>query len=87
MTHSTGMARLSCLAFVGALLTLSSCAPLQNYGRSSTIALKCSREGDDRRGPEPKAVPRNPVPTTPADSVAMPRTTAAAIKCDGGLPR
>ena len=87
MTHPTGITRLSGLAFLGALVTLTSCAPLQNYGRATTIALKCSREGDYRRGPEPNAVPRNPVPTTPADSIARPTTTAAAIRCDGGLPR
>ena len=87
MAHTARTTRLAGLAFLGALLALTSCAPLQNYGRATTIALKCSREGDYRRGPEPGAVPRNPLPTTPADSIATPRTTAAAIACDGGLPR
>lgn len=87
MTHSSGFTRLSCLAFLGTLLTLGSCAPVRNHARATSIALKCSQEGEDRRGGEPGAVPRNPVPTTPADSIARPKTTAAAIACDGGLPR
>ena len=87
MTHSTGSTRFSCLAFLCLLTVAASCTPLRNYGRSTSIALKCSPEAEERRGGEPRAVPVNPVPTTPSDSLARPKTTAAAIKCDGGLPR
>ena len=92
MTHSSRSTRLSCLAFLGALLTLASCSPLRNYGRSVAIAQECIA-ADELRGQrgrgehEPINAPGSPVPVTPADNIAQPNGTAAAITCDGGLTR
>jgi hypothetical protein len=87
VSRSTRVAIFAGLVLLCASPLIASCTPLRNYGRATTIALKCSPEGKERRGGEPGAVPVNPVPTTPADSIARPKTTAAAIACDGGLPR
>ena len=92
MAHSRLSTQLSCLAFLGATLTLASCTPLRTYGRSVAISQECIA-ADELRGQrgrgerEPVNAPGSPVPVTPADSVARPNGTAAAITCDGGLTR
>ncbi|HEX6643376.1 MAG TPA: hypothetical protein VF037_01795 [Gemmatimonadales bacterium] len=87
MAHIRTSNRPALLRLILTVLPLAACAPLTTYGRSLAIAQKCIAADELRRGGEPSAAPGSPVPVTPADSVARPTSTAAAIRCEGGLTR